>query len=322
MNIKKIILIVLLFFIPVIGFGQETINVNLSLREKSLPFGLIKKVPASKPIVSLALSGGGSRAISHLGVLKAIEELKIPIDHIIGTSMGSVIGGLYSAGYKLEDLDSLITKINWEELFFVTGADRTDLFVDQKITEDKDLFTIRLDGLNPVFPQSLNTGKKISNLLTSITLNAPINKYNSFDDLLYKFRAVTTELVSGNRIVVKEGTLSEAMRASSNVSFLLPPIKIDSMLLVDGGLVDNLPIKTAEELNPDYIIASDATSSLRSQDELIYPWEIADQLVTIPSRKLWEENKNKADILITQDLKKRKNDNFKNLDDIILLWLQ
>ena len=318
MSIKKIILIVLLFFIPVIGFGQETINVTLSLREKSLPFGLKKKVPVAKPIVSLALSGGGSRAISHLGVLKAIEELNIPIDHIIGTSMGSVVGGLYSAGYKLEDLDSLITRINWEELFFVTGADRTDLFVDQKITEDKDLFTIRLDGLNPVFPQSLNTGKKISNLLTSITLNAPINKYNSFDDLLFKFRAVTTELVSGNRIVVKDGALSEAMRASSNVSFLLPPIKIDSMLLVDGGLVDNLPIKTAEELNPDYIIASDATSSLRSQDELIYPWEIADQLVTIPSRKLWEENKNKADILITQDLKKRKNDNFKNLDEIIL----
>ena len=160
MSIKKIILIVLLFFIPVIGFGQETINVTLSLREKSLPFGLKKKVPVAKPIVSLALSGGGSRAISHLGVLKAIEELNIPIDHIIGTSMGSVVGGLYSAGYKLEDLDSLITRINWEELFFVTGADRTDLFVDQKITEDKDLFTIRLNGLDPVFPQSLNTGKK------------------------------------------------------------------------------------------------------------------------------------------------------------------
>jgi NTE family protein len=319
MKIQKNLLIILFVFIPIIAFSQETINLKLSLREKSLPFGLIKKVPKEKPIVSLALSGGGSRAISHIGVLKAIEELKIPVDYIIGTSMGSVVGGLYSAGYKLEDLDSLITKINWEELFFVTGADRTDLFVDQKITEDKGLITIRLDGLNPVFPQSLNTGKKISNLLTSITMNAPINKYNNFDDFLYKYRAVATELVSGNRMVIKDGALSEAMRASSNVSFLLPPIKIDSMLLVDGGLVDNLPIKTAEELNPDYIIASDATSGLRSEEELIYPWQIADQLVTIPSRKLWEENKSKADILITQDLKKRKNDNFKNLDDVVLL---
>lgn len=309
----------LFLFLPVIVSGQQIITLQLSLKEKSLPFGLTKKVPAEKPIVSLVLSGGGARAVSHIGVLKAIEEMEIPVDYIIGTSMGSVVGGLYSAGYKLEDLDSLITKINWEELFFLTGADRTDLFVDQKITEDKSLITIRLDGLNPVFPQSLNTGKKISNLLTSITHNAPINNYNSFDDFLYKFRAVTTELVSGNRIVIKEGPLSEAMRASSNVSFLLPPIKIDSMLLVDGGLVDNLPIKTASELNPDYIIASDATSSLRSEEELIYPWQIADQLVTIPSRKLWEENKSKANILITHDLKKRKNDNFNNLDEIVLL---
>ena len=120
MKIQKNLLIILLIFIPIIAYSQETIDLKLSLREKSLPFGLIKKVPKEKPIVSLALSGGGSRAISHIGVLKAIEELKIPIDYIIGTSMGSVVGGLYSAGYKLEDLDSLITKINWEELFFVT----------------------------------------------------------------------------------------------------------------------------------------------------------------------------------------------------------
>lgn len=318
MKTNKILFLILFVFLPHLIFSQEIINLNLSLIEKKLPFGLTKKVPIDKPSVSLALSGGGSRAISHIGVIKAIEELKIPIDHIIGTSMGSVIGGLYSVGYSLSELDTLIQSVNWEELFFLTGADRTNLFVDQKITEDKALFTIRLDGFSPVVPQSINTGRKISNLLTSATLNAPINQFKSFDDLLFKYRAVTTELISGDRIVINNGSLSEAMRASSSVSFLLPPIKRDSLLLVDGGLVDNLPIKSAEELNPDFIIASDATSALKTKEELIYPWDIADQIVTIPSRKIWQESRKRADILITHKLNKRKNSDFSNLDEIIL----
>jgi NTE family protein len=317
MKTNKKIFLILFVFLPHLIFSQEIINLNLSLVEKNLPFGLTKKVPTDKPSVSLALSGGGSRAISHIGVIKAIEELNIPIDHIIGTSMGSVIGGLYSAGYCISDLDKVMRSTNWEELFFITGSDRTNLFVDQKITEDKALLTVRLKGFSPVIPQSINTGKKISKMLTSITLNAPLNQTKSFNKLLFKYRAVSTELVSGKRVVISNGSLSEAMRASSSVSFLLPPIKKDSLLLVDGGLVDNLPIKTAEELNPDFIIASDATSTLRSKEELVYPWEIADQIVTIPSRKIWEENRKRADVLITHELNKRKNNDFSNLDELI-----
>ncbi len=307
----------LLLCLPSFVFPQKKTELNLSLKEKQLPFGLTKLVPADKPEVSLVLSGGGSRAIAHIGVLEAIEELKIPIDQIIGTSMGSVIGGLYSAGYTIQELDSMVRNTNWDEFFSLTNADRRNLFVDQKITEDKSLLTLRLNGFTPQIPKSINTGKKISNYLTSVTLDAPINHFNSFDDLLYKFRAVCTNLVTGERIVLKDGLLSEAMRASSSVSFLLPPVEMDSTILVDGGLVDNLPIRTAEELNPDFIIASDATSSLRNKDELEYPWEIADQIVTIPSRIIWEENISKANVLIKLNLRNRKNDDFENLGEII-----
>ncbi|MBK7105051.1 MAG: BamA/TamA family outer membrane protein [Ignavibacteriae bacterium] len=310
-------LILLFLFFPTFVFPQETLELKLFLKEKKLPFGITKLVPQDKPEVSLVLSGGGSRALSHIGVLRALKELEIPIDQIIGTSMGSVIGGLYSAGYTIEEMDSIVKVTNWDEFFSLIDADRRNLFVDQKITEDKSLLTVRLNGFKPSIPTSINTGKKISNFLTSLTINAPINHSDSFDNLLYKFRAVCTDLVSGKRTVINNGLLSEAMRASSSVSFLLPPVKRDSLILVDGGLVDNLPIKTAEELNPDFIIASDATSSLRNKNELEYPWEIADQLVTIPSRIIWEENISKANILIKQNLKDRKNDNFENLDEII-----
>lgn len=313
MKINKTLMFFLFVALSSIIFSQGNVNLNLSLVEKKLPFGLTKKIPQNKPIVSLALSGGGARAISHIGVLQAIEELEIPIDHIVGTSMGSVVAGLYSAGYSLSDLEKLVLTTNWEELFFLTGADRRNLFVDQKITEDKALFTARLNGFKPVIPQSINTGNKISNFLTMSTLKAPLNQINSFDDLLYKYRVVATELISGDKIVIDNGSLSEAMRASSSVSFVLPPIKKDSLLLVDGGLVDNLPIKTALELNPDFIIASDATSSLKTKDELIYPWDIADQIVTIPSRMVWTENRKYADVLINHDLNKKGNNDFVDL---------
>lgn len=310
-------LILLFVFFSKIVFPQNTFELKLSFKENILPFGITKLVPKDKPEVSLVLSGGGSRGISHVGVLKAIEELKIPLDQIIGTSMGSVIGGLYSAGYSIKEIDSIVNSTNWDEFFSLTNDDRRNLFVDQKITEDKSLLTLRLNGLKPSIPSAINTGKKISNFLTILALNAPINNPDSFDNLLYKFRAVCTDLVSGKRTVLKNGLLGEAMRASSSVSFFLPPVRIDSLILVDGGLVDNLPIKTAEELNPDFIIASDATSGLRNKNELEYPWEIADQIVTIPSRIIWEENISKANILIKQNLKKRRNDNFENLEEII-----
>lgn len=314
----RIVYSILLFvLVPCFIFPQEVINIKLDLVDQKLPFGLTKKIPAEKPKVSLVLSGGGSRAMAHVGVIKAIEELSIPIDQIVGTSMGSVIGGLYSAGYSSEELDSLVKAINWEELFFLTSEDRSNLFVDQKITEDKSLVTIRLNGLSPVVPQAINTSHKISNLLTSLTLNSPINQYETYDELLYKFRAVATELITGRRIVIKDGPLSEAMRASSSVSFLLPPIRRGNLLLVDGGIVDNLPINSASELNPDFIIASNATSALLQEDELIYPWDIADQIVSIPSRKVWQESAELADILIDHNLNKRKNNNFNNLGEVI-----
>ncbi len=318
MKINKSWVLLLFVFLSLRFYSQNVVELDLQLKEKKLPFGLTKKVHQKKPITSLVLSGGGARAISHLGVLKAIDESNISIEHIVGTSMGSIMGGLYAAGYSLDQMHDLMNTIGWEELFFITGEDRTNLFVDQKITEDRALFSIRLNGLSPVIPQSINTGNKIANFLTNITLNAPLNQIKSFDDLLFKYRVVTTELIAGNKYVIEKGSLSEAMRASSSVSFLLPPIYLDSLMLVDGGLVENLPIKSAEELNPDIIIASDATSALKKRDELIYPWDIADQIVSIPSRKVWEDNIKNADVLVRPSIEKRKNDDFKNLDAVVL----
>ena len=117
--------------------AQRIDTLKLNYIEKILPFGLTEKIPENIPQIGIALSGGGARSISQVGVLRAFEEKKIPIEYIVGTSMGSIIGGLYSAGYSLDELDSIITKNNWEDFFSVEQSTRNELFVDQKVTEDR-----------------------------------------------------------------------------------------------------------------------------------------------------------------------------------------
>src|SRR4030042_1490054 len=129
-----------IFFLSVFAGGlllaQQTYTLSLNLVDKKLPFGLTQKVQTDLPQIGLALSGGGARCFSQLGVLKAFEEKNIPINIITGTSMGSIIGGLYSAGYSFDDLDSIVFTASWDDFFSIKERDRNELFVDKKILGD------------------------------------------------------------------------------------------------------------------------------------------------------------------------------------------
>src|SRR5690606_18454347 len=135
-------------------------------------------------------------------------------------------------------------------------------------TEDRAIFALRLKGLTPVLPTSINDGQKLSNFLNLLTLQAPIHVNDNFDELRTQFRAVCTDLVSGSPVIISKGSLSQAMRASSSVSFFLSPVKMDSLILVDGGLVANIPVKIAEEIGGEYVIAINTTSSLHDVEDL------------------------------------------------------
>ncbi|MFC2084136.1 patatin-like phospholipase family protein [Bacteroidota bacterium] len=293
--------------------GQINDTLKLDSKLQNLPYGLSERVPESKPQIGLALSGGGSRSISQLGVLLAFEERGIPIDYIVGTSMGGIIGGLYSAGYKISEIDSIFQATNWDDLLSLSETSRKDFFVDKKVTEDMAIFSIRFDGLNPVIPTSLVTGQKVLNYLNLLAFNAPLKPSKSFDDLLFRYRAVSTDLITGNSEVIKDGSFSKAMRASSSVTFLLAPVRKDSMLLVDGGLVANVPVVITRELGCDYVVAVNTTSPLRDHEELIYPWTIADQVVSIPISIISNQNLDNADMIISPELGGRNNNDFSNL---------
>ncbi|MCL6100440.1 MAG: BamA/TamA family outer membrane protein [Bacteroidetes bacterium] len=311
----KILFAFLILLSPVAAQNKTTLKLNLVT--KSLPFGLTEQVPANIPKIGLALSGGGARSISQLGVLRAFEEAQIPIDIIVGTSMGGVVGGLYSAGYSLNDLDSILQRTTWNDLFSPQQSSRKELFVDQKISEDRAIVSFRLDGFKFVIPTSISSGQRAANFLNLLAINAPLQSTKSFDDFKYKYRAVSSDLVTGNEVILDKGLLGVAMRATSSVSFVLPPVKDDSLMLVDGGLVANIPAVETRKAGADIVVAVDCVSPLYSDKDLIYPWIIADQIVSIPMQKLNNQQLSTADFVVRPELDRRKNSDFDNLKSVI-----
>ncbi len=315
---RKITLII--FLLPFIIYSQTIRTITVPTRTQNLPFGLTRQVPEFYPKIAIALSGGGARGLSQIGVLTALEESNIPIEIIVGTSMGSVIGGLYSSGYSLKQIDSIAENTNWDAILAPSReTDRKELFVDQKITEDKAIFALRLKGFTPEIPTSINNGLRLSNYLNTLVLQAPVHIKNSFDDLRYSFRAVCTNLVSGAPVVLQKGSLTQAMRASSSVSFLLSPVKIDSSILVDGGLVANIPVKFAFNAGGSFVIAVNTTSRLHSKSELEFPWMVADQIISIPMKLLNKEQLDSASVVIRPTLFGRGADDFADLSSLIKL---
>ncbi len=316
-NTKKIIW-GLLPFIFSVSFAQTVHNYSVQTKQISIPFGLKEKVDASEPTVALALSGGGARGLAQIGVLRALTEAGIHLNIITGTSMGSIVGGLYSSGYSLDEMDSIAINTDWDNLLASDReTNRRELFVDQKVTEDKAIFSLRLKGFKFILPTALNGGQKISNFLNLLVLEAPIHVDSSFNELKYEYRAVCTNLVTGNPVILNSGSLSEAMRASSSVSFFLSPVRIDSLTLVDGGLVANIPVKIARKLGSDITIAVNTTSPLHTEPELSLPWNVADQVVSIPMKSLNDSELKEASAVITPKLDDLAINDFSNIKSII-----
>jgi len=258
--------------------------------------------------------------MSQIGVLKALERHRVPIDFISGTSMGAIIGGLYASGWTTAEIESIALETNWDEvLSLVEDTRRTELFPDQKLAVDRSFLVVRFRGFQPVIPPAVSSGQRLTDMLSILTLQSLYHPNPSFDDLKIPFRAVATDLVSGKRIVLHEGSLAEALRATTTVPLLFTPIEKEGMQLVDGGLVTNIPVDVAEEVECDIIIAVDATSGLRQPDQMKTPWETADQIMGIMMQLSNEEQLGKADIVIMPEVGGHLSSNFSGLDSLVRL---
>lgn len=268
--------------------------------------------------IALVLSGGGARGVAHLGVLKALEENDIPLDLIVGSSIGSVVGGFYAAGYNSGELIRIFDDIDWNSVF-TDQTQRTNLFWAQKSTPRKHFLELRFDGVIPYIPSSLSTGQKIFDIIYFHLLYANFQSANDFDNLRIPFRAVATDLVSGKRVVLSSGDLAEAISGSMAFPLLFSPVEWNGMWLADGGIRDNLPVDVALTNNADMVIAVDVTSPLRPPDQIKSPWQLADQVTSIMMQESTIESRNMADFLISPDLGEHGATDFTGFDSLVLL---
>jgi NTE family protein len=276
-----------------------------------------KNEAAPRPKVALVLSGGGARGTAHIGVLKEFERAGIPIDYVVGTSIGALVGGLYAAGYAPGEIDSIFTTANWDELLAVGGeANRSDMFLDQKLESDRSLVTLRFKNFELELPQAISGSTRFTAFLQKLLWNG-IYQSHDFDSLKIPFRAVATDLVRGNSVSIRSGNLVTALRASSTIPLRYLPVKMDSLLLVDGGLLANIPVEAALEFKPDIIIAVNTSSPLLISDELDKPWNIADQVVSLMMKRFSQNSSGLAAVMIQPEIGEHRTIDFTKLDTLI-----
>jgi NTE family protein len=310
-----IILVLFISFQAVSTFAQ------IIFEKEQIP--LINKISGKKHSsehrslkIGLVLSGGGARGIAHVGVLKSLDKHGIPLDLIVGTSMGSMVGGFYAAGYNPDKLEKIVKSIDWYDVFR-DDTERENLFLGQKLQKDRFLVNIRFNNWEAELPTSFTSGQKALSIISEKLYGADYQMIYDFDSLRVPFRAVATDLISGQRVIIGQGDLAEAINASATVPLLFSPVVWDEMLLVDGGLLSNLSVDVAKSLGMDIIIVVDITSPLRKKDELNAPWEVADQVTTIMMQNQYEKQISLADVIVTPDLHDVGSTDFDKIDEMI-----
>ncbi len=258
----------------------------------------------TRPRIGLVLSGGGARGAAHVGVLKVLDEMHVPIDAIAGTSMGAVVGGLYASGMPAVEIERLISSVNWQDAF-QDRPPRAELGFRRK-QDDRNFLVryalgVRDDGF--VLPQGLVQGQKLEQVLRSAAL--PVAEIHDFDRLPIAFRAVATDLETGEAVVMHDGDLVTAMRASMSAPGLFAPAQRGGRLLIDGGLVENLPVDIARSMGVDILIVVDVSFPLYARDQLTSPLEVTNQAFAIMIRGRTLEQRSKltpSDVIIDPPL--------------------
>ncbi|MDH4223911.1 MAG: patatin-like phospholipase family protein, partial [candidate division Zixibacteria bacterium] len=317
--LKNIFFLLFLIFSMFTALSAQEGNIKIRLDETGLKAGELFKPynsPDFKRKTGLALSGGGARGFTQIGILKVLEKEKIPVDFIAGTSMGGIIGGLYACGYSAEELERIVLDINWQDLLSDTPS-RLSLFLSQREEREKYLFQVFFEGLEPSIPRALTSGQKLTNLFTQLTMQANFEAGSDFGKLKIPFCAVSTDLATGEEILLTRGDLSEALRATMAIPLIFTPVEIDGRQLVDGGLVDPVPVQVAKEMGADVVIAVNTSSELLSSSRIKNPLDIANQTTSIMTLERKENELSKADFVFAPELSAYSSIDFEKASELI-----
>src|SRR5690606_21882797 len=207
----------------------------------------------TRPRIGLVLSGGGARGLAHVGVLKVLERERIPVDVVVGTSMGAIVGGLYAAGMSAEEIEAEVLSLDWDNVF-ANRVERRELSQRRKEQdfEFSPVLELGLDSHGVKTPLGSISSRGLESHLRRMTL--PVRQHRNFDELPIPFRALATDMETGSPVVLKEGVLATALRSSMSVPGVFSPVEVNGRVLGDGGLVDNVPIGVARAMGVDRLI--------------------------------------------------------------------
>src|SRR5437867_5499355 len=248
-----------------------------------VPTGAAQSNPVAqdtqRPKVCLVLSGGGARGAAHVGVLKVLEELRVPIDCITGASMGSLVGASYASGTTVAEMEQILQGIS-TELLFKENPPRQEQTIRRKLDDRLDFVgpEIGLRDWELELPKGFVSGVQLETVLRYLT---KAKGYRKFDELGIPFRAVATDLVTGKAVVFADGELANVMRASMSVPGAIAPAEFDGKILVDGGLTDTVPIDVARAMGADVVIAVNLGTPLAPRDQLNSILGISGQVINI-----------------------------------------
>ena len=258
----------------------------------------------SRPRVGLALGGGGARGVAHISVLRKLEELKIPVDCIAGTSMGSLVGGLYAAGVPIDDMEALVLETDWKRLFD-DSIPREQRSYRRKQDDRDGVATLGIGlgkGKLEISPGMLQ-GERILSMFERKTL--AVSTVSDFDRLPIPFRAMGTDLNTGQPVELGSGSLAEAMRASMSLPGIFQPVTIDGHVLIDGGIAEQVPIDTVRRMGADVVIAVDVGTPLAPLDADASMLQVISQLtgmLTVGNTRTSTARLGEHDVLIVPAL--------------------
>jgi NTE family protein len=271
--------------------------------------------PAARPRIGLALGGGAARGFAHIGLLRWLEEHRIPVDYIAGTSMGGLVGGAYASGMSPDEIQAILKETDWDLMFLADSPFKYKTF---RRKEDARAFPGQIDfGLKGGFtlPSGLNAGQQIELLLDRIAL--PYYELRSFDDLPTPFRAVSADLRTAEPMVFDSDSLARALRATMALPAVFTPVAFDGRVLVDGGVLNNVPADVVKAMGADVAIAVNVSSST---DQTVVPttlFNILGQTLDSMMVSATRQSLKSADLLIVPDLKGLTATDWRRLDDLV-----
>ena len=280
------------------------------------PVNAQEEETSQRPKVGLVLSGGAAKGIAHIGVLKVLEEINMPIDYIGGTSMGSIVGGLYAAGYSADSLTTIIQSLDWNYVLS-DQIPRRQMTMHDKVDEDRFLISFpikRKNGLS--LPEGLIRGQHVESTFSELCI--PVSHITDFNELPIPFLCVAVDTDSGEEKVFQSGVLAQAMRASMSIPSAFEPMLVDGKRYLDGGLINNFPVLHVKEMGADIIIGVDVGHKSQPGQKTSNLLSVMEEAVFLYSAKVNEENKKAVDIYINPDLKGLGLSSFAEGDSLVL----